>query len=151
MIDEAIDIEREMTALGVAARAASAELAMSSTERRNSALHSAARALRSNSQEILDANQTDMLAAKTRGLNPAMLDRLMLDDERIEAMASGLESIIELPDPIGRILAEWDRPNGLNIQRVAVPLGVIGIIYESRPNVTADAAALCLKSFAHYT
>ncbi len=135
-----------MTALGVAARSASAELAMCSTELRNSALRSAAMALRSSTQEILDANQTDMLAAKTRGLSPAMLDRLMLDDERIEAMASGLESIIELPDPVGRILAEWDRPNGLNIQRVAVPLGVIGIIYESRPNVTADAAALCLKS-----
>lgn len=146
MTDEAIDIEREMTALGVAARSASAELAMCSTELRNSALRSAAMALRSSTPEILDANQTDMLAAKTRGLSPAMLDRLMLDDERIEAMASGLESIIELPDPVGRILAEWDRPNGLNIQRVAVPLGVIGIIYESRPNVTADAAALCLKS-----
>jgi glutamate-5-semialdehyde dehydrogenase len=146
MTDEAIDIAHEMTALGEAARLASVELAMCSTELRNSALRSAAMALRSSTQKILDANQTDMLAARTRGLSPAMLDRLMLDDERIEAMASGLESIIELPDPVGRILAEWARPNGLNIQRVAVPLGVIGIIYESRPNVTADAAALCLKS-----
>ena len=146
MTDVAIDIAREMTALGEAARAASAELAMCSTELRNSALRSAAMALRSSTRRILDANQADMLAARNRGLSPAMLDRLMLDDERIEAMASGLESIIELPDPVGKVLAEWDRPNGLNIQRVAVPLGVIGIIYESRPNVTADAAALCLKS-----
>ena len=146
MTDKAIDIAREMTALGEAARAASLELAMCSTEQRNSALRSAAKALRSGIQEILDANRADMLAAKNRGLSAAMLDRLMLNDERIEAMAAGLESISELPDPVGRILAEWDRPNGLRIQRVAVPLGVIGIIYESRPNVTADAAALCLKS-----
>jgi len=146
MSDEAIDIAREMTALGEAARSASAELAICSSELRNSALRSAALALRSSTQKILDANETDMLAARTRGLSSAMLDRLMLDDERIEAMASGLDSIIELPDPVGKVLAEWDRPNGLNIQRVAVPLGVIGIIYESRPNVTADAAALCLKS-----
>jgi len=146
MIDKAIDIASEMTALGEAARSAAAELAMCSTEQRNSALRSAAEALRSGAKKILTANQADMVAAKDRGLSAAMLDRLMLDDERIEAMAAGLESIIALPDPVGRVLAEWDRPNGLNIQRVAVPLGVIGIIYESRPNVTADAAALCLKS-----
>jgi glutamate-5-semialdehyde dehydrogenase len=146
MIDKAIDIASEMTALGEAGRSAAAELAMCSTDQRNSALRSAAVALRSGAQKILTANQADMVAAKDRGLSTAMLDRLMLDDERIEAMALGLESIIELPDPVGKILAEWDRPNGLNIQRVAVPLGVIGIIYESRPNVTADAAALCLKS-----
>jgi len=146
MIDKAIDIASAMTALGQAARSAAAELAMCSAEKRNSALRSAAEALRSGAQEILTANQADMIAAKDRGLSAAMLDRLMLDEERIEAMAAGLESIIALPDPVGRVLAEWDRPNGLSIQRVAVPLGVIGIIYESRPNVTADAAALCLKS-----
>jgi len=146
MTDKAIDIANEMTALGKAARAAAAELAMCSTEQRNSALRSAAEALRSGAQEVLAANQADMVAAQDRGLSAAMLDRLMLDDERIEAMAAGLESIIALPDPVGRILAEWERPNGLSIQRIAVPLGVIGIIYESRPNVTADAAALCLKS-----
>lgn len=146
MIDKAIDIASEMTALGEAARSAAAELAMCSTDQRNSALRSATEALRSGAQEILTANQADMVAAKDRGLSAAMLDRLMLDDERIEAMAAGLESIIALPDPVGRVLAEWDRPNGLSIQRVSVPLGVIGIIYESRPNVTADAAALCLKS-----
>jgi len=146
MIDKAIDIASEMTALGEAARSAASELAMCSAEKRNSALRSAAEALRSGAQKILTANQADMIAAKDRGLSAAMLDRLMLDEERIEAMAAGLESIIALPDPVGRVLAEWDRPNGLSIQRVAVPLGVIGIIYESRPNVTADAAALCLKS-----
>ena len=146
MIDKAIDIASEMTALGEAARSAAAELAMCSTDQRNSALRSATEALRSGAQEILTANQADMVAAKDRGLSAAMLDRLMLDDERIETMAAGLESIIALPDPVGRVLAEWDRPNGLSIQRVSVPLGVIGIIYESRPNVTADAAALCLKS-----
>ena len=146
MIDKAIDIASEMTALGEAARSAAAELAMCSTDQRNSALRSATEALRSGAQEILTANQADMVAAKDRGLSAAMLDRLMLDDERIETMAAGLESIIALPDPVGRVLAEWDRPNGLSIQRISVPLGVIGIIYESRPNVTADAAALCLKS-----
>ena len=146
MIEKAIDIASEMTALGKAARLAAAELAMCSTEQRNSALRSSAEALRSGAKKILTANQADMVTAEDRGLSAAMLDRLMLDDERIEAMAMGLESIIALPDPVGRVLAEWDRPNGLNIQRITVPLGVIGMIYESRPNVTADAAALCLKS-----
>jgi len=146
MIEKAIDVASEMTALGKAARSAAVELAMCSAEQRNSALRSATEALRSGAIKILTANQADMVTAEDRGLSAAMLDRLMLDDERIEAMAAGLESIIALPDPVGRVLAEWDRPNGLRIQRVAVPLGVIGIIYESRPNVTADAAALCLKS-----
>jgi len=146
MTNEIIDIASEMRALGTAAKAASAELALCSEEQRNSALRSAASALRASTGKILDANRTDMIAAEARGLSAAMLDRLMLDKDRIESMASGLESIAEMPDPVGRILAEWDRPNGLVIQRVAVPLGVIGIIYESRPNVTADAAALCLKS-----
>jgi glutamate-5-semialdehyde dehydrogenase len=146
MTDNVIDIAATMTAIGKAARAASAELATSSTEQRNLALRSAASALRSGGEGILAANESDMSAARDRAISAAMLDRLMLDHERIESMASGLESIAELPDPVGRILAEWDRPNGLEIQRVAVPLGVIGIIYESRPNVTADAGALCLKS-----
>lgn len=132
--------------MGVAARAASALLSMSTTEQRNLALREAANSLRSNTDTILAANNKDMSGVGDRGLSTAMLDRLKLDGERIEAMAAALESIAELPDPVGRILAEWDRPNGLRIQRVAVPLGVIGIIYESRPNVTADAAALCLKS-----
>jgi glutamate-5-semialdehyde dehydrogenase len=99
-----------------------------------------------NRGDILAANAVDMEAGRQRGLSAAMLDRLMLDDERIDGMAAGLEAIAELPDPLGKVIAEWQRPNGLRIQRVAVPLGVIGIIYESRPNVTADAAALCIKS-----
>ena len=119
---------------------------MSDGELRNSALRAAADALRVNRGDILAANAVDMEAGRQRGLSAAMLDRLMLDDERIDGMAAGLEAIAELPDPLGKVIAEWQRPNGLRIQRVAVPLGVIGIIYESRPNVTADAAALCIKS-----
>ena len=146
MTDDTIDIAVAMTALGKLSKAAAADLAGCGAEQRNLALLSAAAVLRANEEEILAANESDMSAASKSGTSPAMLDRLMLDRERIESMASGLESIAELPDPVGRILAEWDRPNGLQIQRVAVALGVIGIIYESRPNVTADAAALCLKS-----
>jgi len=146
MTDEAPEIASQMMAMGIAARAAFSELATSSREQRDLALLSAAEALRSSEQKILKANALDLTAAQKAGMSSAMLDRLMLDHERIDAMATGLDSIAALPDPVGRVLAEWDRPNGLNIQRVAVPLGVIGIIYESRPNVTADAAALCLKS-----
>ena len=135
-----------MPALGRAARKAAGELASTSGEQRNAALHAAAASIRSNVDAILSANKVDMRAAEDNGLSGPMLDRLMLDRPRVEAMAGGLASISELPDPLGKVLADWDRPNGLNIQRVAVPLGVIGIIYESRPNVTADAAALCLKS-----
>ena len=121
-------------------------LATTTGELRNAALAAAAAILRERSSEVVSANAQDMAAARERGLSGAMLDRLLLDDERVAAMASGIETIIGLRDPIGRILEEWERPNGLRIQRVAVPLGVIGIIYESRPNVTADAAALCVKS-----
>jgi len=135
-----------MTALGQAARAAATDLATTSGDQRNAALAAAAVALRSGSAAILAANEKDMAAAQERGLGGSMLDRLLLDEDRVEAMASGIETIIGLRDPVGRILEEWERPNGLRIQRVAVPLGVIGIIYESRPNVTADAAALCIKS-----
>ena len=140
------DIATMMTALGAAARDAATRLATNSGEQRNAALAAAAASLRDNSGAIIEANARDMSAARDRGLSGAMLDRLMLDEARVEAMAAGIETIIELPDPVGRVLAEWQRPNGLQIQRVAVPLGVIGIIYESRPNVTADAAALCIKS-----
>jgi len=135
-----------MEALGRAARQAARTLAMSDGDTRNRALNAAAEALRAGCATILDANATDMRDAKERGQSAAMLDRLMLNDERIEGMATGLETIAGLPDPLGRVTAEWQRPNGLQIQRVAVPLGVIGIIYESRPNVTADAAGLCIKS-----
>jgi glutamate-5-semialdehyde dehydrogenase len=135
-----------MDAMGGAARRAVAMLAKSSDDDRNRALQAAADAIRRNAEAILAANAKDMDGGKARGLSGAMLDRLMLDESRIEGMASGIETVAALPDPLGRVLAEWERPNGLNIQRVTVPLGVIGIIYESRPNVTADAAALCLKS-----
>ena len=139
-------IAKTMNAMGVGARRAAAVLARSSEEDRNNALLAAAHAIRKRREEILAANANDMDKANERGLSGPMLDRLMLDAERIEGMATGIEAVAKLPDPLGRVIAEWDRPNGLSIQRVSVPLGVIGIIYESRPNVTADAAALCLKS-----
>ncbi|MBT8088816.1 MAG: glutamate-5-semialdehyde dehydrogenase [Gammaproteobacteria bacterium] len=135
-----------MDDIGRAARRAAAKLATTGGEQRNAVLKASAAAIRSASADIRRSNALDMEAAKSRGLNAAMLDRLMLDTERIEAMASGMEAIAALHDPLGRILEERERPNGLRIQRVSVPLGVIGIIYESRPNVTADAAALCIKS-----
>ena len=135
-----------MDDIGRAARRSAARLAMTAGAERNAALTAAAHAIRSDAQTIVAANATDLAAAKTRGLSDAMLDRLMLDAGRIEAMAAGMETVVALDDPLGRMLAEWERPNGLKIQRVSVPLGVIGIIYESRPNVTADAAALCIKS-----
>jgi len=135
-----------MKPIGEAARRAAVSLAISGNDDRNRALYAAAAAIRNRSGEILAANAKDMQLAQEHGLSDAMLDRLMLDADRIEGMAAGIVAVAELHDPIGRILEEWDRPNGLVIQRVAVPLGVIGIIYESRPNVTADAAALCLKS-----
>src|ERR1700733_1279866 len=103
-------------------------------------------ALRGRRAELSAANESDMRHAAHQDLSRALLDRLLLDDQRIDAMALGLEDIAKLADPVGRRLAEWSRPNGLSFQRVSVPLGVIGIIYESRPNVTADAGALCLKS-----
>ncbi|HNP66090.1 MAG TPA: glutamate-5-semialdehyde dehydrogenase [Woeseiaceae bacterium] len=135
-----------MSDLGVRARAAADELARSTAAQRNGALRAAAVALRDNRADILEANRLDVEAARSRKLSDALLDRLALDDERIQAMASGLETIAEMRDPVGRVMEQWQRPNGLTIQRVSVPLGVIGIVYESRPNVTADAAALCLKS-----
>jgi len=139
-------IAATMDALGKAARAAAAGLARCDSEQRNEALRQAAAAIRTQTDAILAANSKDMHAAEAKGLSGAMLDRLALDEERVESMARGLETVVELADPLGRVLAEWERPNGLQIQRVSVPLGVIGIIYESRPNVTADAAGLCLKS-----
>ncbi len=141
-----MSVTEVMDDIGRAARRAAAKLATTGNEQRNTALTASAAAIRSASADIIRDNAVDMDAAKSRGLSAAMLDRLMLDAERIEAMASGLEAIAGLHDPIGRILEEWERPNGLKIQRVTVPLGVIGIIYESRPNVTADAAGLCIKS-----
>lgn len=142
----AATLEQQMQALGRAARAAGRLLAQSSGEARDEALRQAAAAIRRDRAAILEANARDMAAARGRGLGAAMLDRLLLDERRIEAMARGLEDIAALPDPIGARIAEWTMPNGLRIGRVRVPLGCIGIIYESRPNVTADAGGLCLKS-----
>jgi len=135
-----------MDSIGREALAAAGVLAHVSSAAKNAALLGAAGAVRDRAAAILAANAADMAAARERGLGEAMLDRLRLDADRIESMAAGLEQVATLPDPVGRLLAEWTRPNGLVIQRVSVPLGVIGIIYESRPNVTADAGALCLKS-----
>ena len=127
-----------------AARAAASQLARAGTEPKDLALRHAAAALRAETPRILAANQADLAAAP--GLSSAFQDRLTLTPARIEAMALGLEEVAALPDPVGRVLAEWTRPNGLHFQRVAQPLGVIGMIFESRPNVTADAGALCLKA-----
>jgi glutamate-5-semialdehyde dehydrogenase len=135
-----------MGAIGRAARDGARALSLASSEQKNRALRESAAALRAQRHGILAANDRDMQQAAAKGLSPSLLDRLELDDRRVEAMAAGLEAIEQLPDPIGTVLAEWTRPNGLVIQRLRVPLGVIGIIYESRPNVTADAGALCLKS-----
>jgi len=140
------DIERLLAPIGRAAAAAAEVLARATTAQKNAALEAAAQALRRRRDEILAANAQDLEVARTRGLAAAMVDRLALDAARVEAMARGVEEIARLPDPVGTVLAEWERPNGLRIQRVRVPLGVIGIIYESRPNVTCDAGALCLKS-----
>jgi glutamate-5-semialdehyde dehydrogenase len=135
-----------MQGIGLQARAAASILALATTLQKNRALLAAAAALRAHLPKILAANAIDMRDATERGTAGALLDRLLLDDQRIEAMARGLEDIERLADPIGRRLTHWSRPNGLTIERVCVPLGVIGIIYESRPNVTADAGGLCLKS-----
>jgi len=140
------DLHEEMQAIGRAARAAAAELALAPAAVKARALTAAAAAIRDDGAAILQANARDMAATAPRGLNAALLDRLKLDDRRVEAMAQGLEEIAGFADPVGTVLAEWTRPNGLVIQRVRVPLGVIGIIYESRPNVTADAGGLCLKA-----
>lgn len=140
------DIHDMMNEMGVAAKAAAYELASASAEAKNAALHGAAAAVRGRKDEILAANAKDVAAAEANGVKGSFLDRLVLDDDRVEAMARGLEEVAALPDPIGTVLAAWDRPNGLKISRVRVPLGVIGVIYESRPNVTADAGGLCVKA-----
>jgi glutamate-5-semialdehyde dehydrogenase len=139
-------LEAEMHALGARARSAAQVLATAGREVKDRALVAAAASLRARAGDILQANARDLAAARARGLRASLLDRLALDDKRIEAMATGLELVAALPDPIGDEMARWSRPNGLDIARVRVPLGVIGIIYESRPNVTADAGALCLKA-----
>ena len=132
--------------LGRNARGAAESLAQLTTAEKNKALTEGGSAIRARSVHILRANAADLERARARGISGAMLDRLVLDEARLEGIAAGLEKVAALPDPVGRELARWQQPNGLDIARVAVPIGVIGVIYESRPNVTADAAALCLKS-----
>jgi len=145
-IERKQNLHEQMLELGRAARAAAEVLAQTSSAVKRAVLESAAQELRGAVKVVLRANAEDVADAQARGLSGAMLDRLALDEKRIEATAAGLEVVAALEDPVGRVIAEWERPNGLKIARVRVPLGVIGIIYESRPNVTADAAALCLKS-----
>ena len=144
--DKGTDIAATMAVMGAHARAACAVLAVTPTKQKDAGLLCAAMVIRANVDDILKANEKDMENARAKGLSAALLDRLVLDDARIESMAKGIETIAALPDPVGVKIASWDRPNGLHIERVRTPLGTIGIIYESRPNVTADAAALCLKA-----
>jgi glutamate-5-semialdehyde dehydrogenase len=140
------DVGAAMRAIGLAAREAARGLALASSEAKNAALTAAAEAIRSQTAAVLAANERDLNEAASAGVSAAFLDRLLLDPQRIEAIAKGLEEVARLADPVGEVMARWTRPNGLSIERVRVPLGVVGIIYESRPNVTADAGGLCLKS-----
>ena len=140
------NLSAEMQAIGIVARQAARAMREASGDAKTKALRVAANAIRSNAAAILDANKGDIEAAKSNAMAAPRVDRLMLNDARIEAMAKGIEVVADLPDPVGRELARWSRPNGLDIARVATPIGVIGIIYESRPNVTADAGALALKA-----
>ena len=135
-----------MADIGQRARAAATALAYASGERKYAALIGAAEAVGNRAQPIIDANCEDLVEAETKGLSGALLDRLLLDERRIRGMVDALRAIAEQRDPIGEVIAVWDRPNGLQIKRVRTPLGVVGVIYESRPNVTADAGALCLKA-----
>ena len=141
-----VDVATEMAAIGKAARTAARRLANATTKEKNAALRAMAKAIRQNSAAILAENALDVADAREAGSAGSFIDRLALDPKRVEAMAAGIDEIAALPDPVGTVLAEWDRPNGLHIERVRTPLGVVGIIYESRPNVTADAGALCLKA-----
>ena len=145
-IAEKRDVTALMADIGVRARRAAAVLATASAERKYAALIGAAHAVDKRRADILADNQRDMEAGRERGMSKAFLDRLLLTEARLDAIVDGLRTIAELPDPVGTVIAEWDRPNGLHIQRVRTPLGVIGVIFESRPNVTADAGALTLKS-----
>ncbi len=135
-----------LLAIGREAKAAARGLALAPTEQKNAALRAAAASLRARAAYILETNAADRKAAREAGRPESFIDRLTLTEARVELMARGLDDIAALSDPVGEVIAAWERPNGLKISRVRVPLGVIGIIYESRPNVTADAGALCLKA-----
>lgn len=141
-----LDVTALMEGIGARARAAAQDLACVASERKRLALVAAAQAVWDRRQEILDANTRDLAYGAQKGLTAAMMDRLALDEGRIRAIVDGLQAVAAQKDPVGEVLAEWDRPNGLNIKRVRTPLGVVGVIFESRPNVTADAAALCLQA-----
>ena len=143
---DGFDIDQTMNSIGAAARAASAVLAQAPAEAKTKALMAAADQVIAQTDTIVAENAKDMEFGANKGLSDAMMDRLKLDPSRIAAMANGLRNVAGQDDPVGAVMAEWDRPTGLNIQRVRTPLGVIGVIYESRPNVTADAGGLCLKS-----
>jgi glutamate-5-semialdehyde dehydrogenase len=145
MKDE-MDIATVMADIGARARAAAADLAVATSEAKRHAIDAAADAVWQDRNAILAANAEDLALAREKGLSGAMLDRLTLDEERIAGMVAGLRAVAAQDDPVGEVLAEWDRPSGLHIRRVRTPLGVVGVIFESRPNVTADAGALCLKS-----
>ncbi|CUH62476.1 Gamma-glutamyl phosphate reductase [Thalassovita gelatinovora] len=140
------DIPALMAGIGKRAKVAAAELGFASAETKRQALEAAADAVWSNRAEIIEANGDDMAFGRDKGLSPAMLDRLKLDEDRIQGIVNGLRAVAAQDDPVGEVITEWDMPTGLHIRRVRTPLGVIGVIYESRPNVTADAGALCLKS-----
>ena len=140
------DLTAQLHAIGETARSAARILAVTSSEKKNAALLAMAESLLDKKDSILAANALDLDAGEKNGISEAMLDRLRLDHKRLEAMASGIRTAASLPDPVGRILKEWSKENGLTFQKMSVPIGVIGIIYESRPNVTSDAAVLCLKA-----
>ncbi len=146
MDDAGVSLQAKMIAMGEAARAGARALRLASAEQRTAALQAMAKAIREDAARILAANAKDIEQAKANGLSGPMLDRLLLDDARLEAMAQGVETVAAIADPLGVATARWTRPNGLDISRVRTPIGVIAMIYESRPNVTADAAALCVRS-----
>jgi glutamate-5-semialdehyde dehydrogenase len=145
-MDAKVDVQALMEEIGQRARIAAAELAFAPSAAKDAALRAAGEAIGDARETILDANARDMEAGHAKGLTSAMLDRLLLTDDRIRGMADGLRAIADQPDPVGAVIAEWDRPSGLHIRRVRTPIGVVGVIFESRPNVTADAGALCLKA-----
>ncbi|MES5100523.1 glutamate-5-semialdehyde dehydrogenase [Agrobacterium sp. BA1120] len=145
-VKQSHDVETLMMSIGAQAKAASRPLSIASADQKNRALLAMASAIEASKDRILDANVRDLAAAESSGVAASFIDRLKLDDARIASIADGIRSIAALADPVGEVIAAWDRPNGLKIERVRTPLGVIGVIYESRPNVTADAGALCLKA-----
>src|SRR3954464_14576826 len=145
-MEESGEVAATMSDIGRRAKAAARVLALAGTAQKDRALAGMASAIRAGKSEILAANAEDLAAGKTANLTPAIIERLTLNDQRVEAMAEGLDVVRGLADPVGRVTESWTRPNGMTIERVKVPLGVVGVIYKSRPNVTADAGALCLKA-----